>query len=196
MTAILSLMTLVGYAIFLGATLSRLFLFVIFKCLVLKGPRISTPTMVHYFYKSLASIPLHHASAHGTLTMSNRIIVGLRPSLWPSSPLTPVVSTFLSLPLQTACHLNGIAVGILSTWIFNDPPRFHKASVINVVFSALSAILSVAIVFYLRRCNSQKHHETERLLREKGVGTEPGGWDSMEVRRLQGDRHPRFEFTL
>jgi len=33
----------------------------------------------------------------------------------------------------------------------HDSPRFHKASVINIVFTALSSVLSIAIVLYLRR---------------------------------------------
>ncbi|KZV68747.1 MFS general substrate transporter [Peniophora sp. CONT] len=82
--------------------------------------------------------------------------------------------------------------GIVSTWIFTDPPRFHIASSINLAFSLAGAVLALVVMIYLARANKSKRAEVARLEREQ-----PGGaWDSRAERRRLGDRHPRFEFTL
>jgi len=86
--------------------------------------------------------------------------------------------------------------GIVSTWLFTDPPRFHKAASVNLAFS-LSLVASCFIIwFYFRTLNEKRHREVQHLLETQGKGTEPGGWDSLEARRRLGDRHPRFKFTL
>ncbi|KAI0301014.1 MFS general substrate transporter [Multifurca ochricompacta] len=85
---------------------------------------------------------------------------------------------------------------IVSTWLFTDPPRFHKATSINFAFSIGMAATSVCLIVYFKVRNTEKRREVERLLRTQGEGAEKGGWDSAEERRRLGDRHPRFEFTL
>ncbi|ETW77229.1 major facilitator superfamily [Heterobasidion irregulare TC 32-1] len=79
--------------------------------------------------------------------------------------------------------------GIVSTWIFLDPPRFHIACSIDLAFSLGIAACS-------GRWNRAKALAVEELLRDKGDGRKPGGWDSIEERQRLGDRHPRFEYTL
>ena len=86
--------------------------------------------------------------------------------------------------------------GILSSWIFTDPPRFDKATRINLAFSLGMAASSVAILVYFRVRNIEKQREVQRLLQTHGDGAGMGGWDSpAECKRL-GDRHPRFAFTM
>lgn len=86
--------------------------------------------------------------------------------------------------------------GIVSTWIFMDPPRFRVACSIDLAFSlGIAACSGVAMVMF-KRWNRAKALAVEELLRDKGDGRKPGGWDSIEERQRLGDRHPRFEFTL
>ena len=86
--------------------------------------------------------------------------------------------------------------GIVSTWLFTDAPRFHKATSINLTFSLGMAVASVGLILYLRARNAEKHRKVLELLQSDGQGTGDGGWDSPEERRRLGDRHPRFEYTM
>jgi hypothetical protein len=86
--------------------------------------------------------------------------------------------------------------GIVSTWLFTDPPRFHKATSINLSFSLGMAVISAGLIFYLHACNAIKRKEVEQLLQTHGKGIGHGEWDSLEEQKRLGDRHPRFEFTL
>jgi hypothetical protein len=86
--------------------------------------------------------------------------------------------------------------GIVSTWLFTDAPRFHKATCVNLVFSLGMAVASVGLIIYLRARNAGKRRKVLGLLQLDGQGTGDGGWDSPEERRRLGDRHPRFEYTL
>ncbi|EIM82651.1 MFS general substrate transporter [Stereum hirsutum FP-91666 SS1] len=86
--------------------------------------------------------------------------------------------------------------GILSTWIFIDPPRFHIATSINLAFALGMAVVSASLVLYLTRKNHMKRAMVTTLMNEKGLGRGEGEWDSDQERRRLGDRHPRFEYTL
>ena len=86
--------------------------------------------------------------------------------------------------------------GIVSAWLFSDPPRFHKGTSVNLAFSLGMAVVSVGLIFYLRARNAEKRSMVQNLLQLKGQGTGDGGWDSSEERRRLGDRHPRFEYTM
>lgn len=85
--------------------------------------------------------------------------------------------------------------GILSTWLFTGPPRFQKATRINLAFSLGMAVSSVSMMAYFRVRNVRKQREVQQLLQMHGDGTGLGGWDSLAERKRLGDRHPRFEFT-
>ena len=86
--------------------------------------------------------------------------------------------------------------GIVSTWLFTDAPRFHKATCINLAFSLGMAVACVGLILYLRARNAGKRTKVLGLLQSDGQGTGDGGWDSPEERRRLGDRHPRFEYTM
>jgi len=86
--------------------------------------------------------------------------------------------------------------GIVSTWLFTTPPRFHTATCINLAFSLGMAATCAGLIVYFRACNAEKRRGVRRLLQMHGEGTSNGGWDSPEERRRLGDRHPRFEFTM
>ena len=80
--------------------------------------------------------------------------------------------------------------GILSTWIFNDPPRFRKATTINLAFSIGICVLAMVNRVWLVMQNKKK--EGERVRREP---LESEKEEEAERRRL-GDNHPDFIYTL
>ena len=49
-------------------------------------------------------------------------------------------------------------------WLFTDPPSFHKATRINLVFSLGMAASSVGIPIYFRFRNAEKQREVQQLL--------------------------------
>ena len=82
--------------------------------------------------------------------------------------------------------------GIVSTWIFVDPPRFHIASSVNLAASLTGAAICAVLIAYLSIANARKREEIMRLSREQ-----PGGdWNARAQQRRLGDRHPQFKFTL
>ena len=69
--------------------------------------------------------------------------------------------------------------GVLSTWIFNDPPRFRNAIKINLAFSDGECVLA----------------ENKRKEGERAVGQPPEGNEEAEVaQRSHG--HPDSIHTL
>jgi hypothetical protein len=86
--------------------------------------------------------------------------------------------------------------GILSTWLYTDAPRFHKATCINLSFSLGIALASAGLIFYLRSRNAEKRVKVQGLLQLGEQGKEDGKWDSPEEQRRLGDRHSRFEYTM
>ena len=80
--------------------------------------------------------------------------------------------------------------GILSTWIFDDPPRYRKAAKINLAFSFGVCVLAVINRVWLMGQNKKK--EAERARRKPLRSAEE---EEAERRRL-GDDHPEFIYTL
>lgn len=80
--------------------------------------------------------------------------------------------------------------GILSTWIFTDPPRFKKATTINLVFSIGMCALAIVNRVWLMVQNTRKREE--RSHRHPPWNDKE---EEAEKRRL-GDDHPDFIYTL
>ncbi|KAI0301017.1 MFS general substrate transporter [Multifurca ochricompacta] len=137
----------------------------------------------------------HKSADYGALYLQIIGIYGITPCLatWTTNNTQPHYRRATAVAIVLAASSVG---GILSTWLFTDPPRFHKATSINLAFSLGIATTSVCLIVYFKVRNAEKRREVERLLQIQGEGTEKGGWDSAEERRRLGDRHPRFEFTL
>ncbi|KZT42392.1 MFS general substrate transporter [Sistotremastrum suecicum HHB10207 ss-3] len=76
--------------------------------------------------------------------------------------------------------------GILSTWIFNDPPRYAKATKINLAFSVGIAACALGNMLYLRSQNIAK----KKWLAENDEASVEG-----DAKKL-GNRHPNFQYTL
>lgn len=119
--------------------------------------------------------------------------------------LTPCIITWNANNIQphyrraTAVGIGVASVnigGIVSTWLYTDAPRFHKATSINLSFSLGIAVVSTGLIFYFRRRNAERRREIQGLLQPGGQGKGDRGWDSPEERRRLGDRHPRFEYTM
>lgn len=79
--------------------------------------------------------------------------------------------------------------GILSAWIYDDPPRFRKATKINLASSVGMCVLAVVNRVWLVTQNKRK--EGERARRQPLESEE----EEAERRRL-GDTHPDFIYTL
>ncbi|EEB98373.1 hypothetical protein MPER_02129, partial [Moniliophthora perniciosa FA553] len=87
------------------------------------------------------------------------------------------------------------AGGITSTWLFptKEGPKFRKATILDLVFSALIVVLAVVNAVYLSRQNKLKKERREQLLAPYITAEEPDGGQKawMEL----GDRHPDFMYT-
>jgi len=94
-------------------------------------------------------------------------------------------STAVALGLATANF-----GGILSTWIFDDAPRFAKATKINLASSIGICVLAVVNRVWLMVQNKRKERERAR---RQPLGSEEE--EDAERRRL-GDDHPDFIYTL
>ena len=78
--------------------------------------------------------------------------------------------------------------GALSTWIFNDPPRFKKATKVNLAFSIGVCVLVNRV--WLVAQNRRKEGE-------RAVGLSQGGEEAEEAqRRCRGDDRPDIIYTL
>ncbi|KAI0686889.1 MFS general substrate transporter [Cytidiella melzeri] len=110
-------------------------------------------------------------------------------SVWNANNVQPHYRRATSIALAFGVTSSG---GILSTWIFVDPPRFHIATSINLASALTMVAVSAITIFYLSHVNKRKREEVARLEREMPNGE----WDSRRERRGLGDRHPRFEYTL
>ena len=94
-------------------------------------------------------------------------------------------STAVALGLATA-NLGAI----LSTWIFDDPPRFVRATRINLGFSSGLCVLAGVNRVWLMAQNRRKEGERARRQRLRSEEQEEA------VRRRLGDDHPDFIYTL
>ena len=77
--------------------------------------------------------------------------------------------------------------GVLSTWIFDDPPRFRKATMINLAFSIGLCVIALVNRVWLMEENKRKEGRRLPLRSEKE--------EEAERRRL-GDDHSDFIYTL
>jgi hypothetical protein len=181
MAAFCALLAAAGYAIFLGAWCA---------CPVTDAIT-SEPTYI--CFTSLASG--NKSSDYGALFLQIVGTYAIAPCLvtWHTNNVQPHYRRATAVAFGLAIVNVG---GIVSTWLFTDAPRFHKATSINLAFSLGVAVVSVGLILYLRARNAEKRRKVLGLLQSDGQGTGDGGWDSPEERRRLGDRHPRFEYTM
>jgi predicted MFS family arabinose efflux permease len=106
---------------------------------------------------------------------------------WNVNNVQPHYKRSTSIALSLAMANCG---GILSTWIFNDPPRFRKAAKINLAFSFGLCVLAIINRVWLAGKNKRK--QAERAQRKPMRSEEE---EAAEKRRL-GDDHPDFIYTL
>jgi MFS family permease len=111
----------------------------------------------------------------------------------------PAIGTWIVNNVQphykrsTAIALGTVAAnlgGVLSAWIYDDPPRFRKATKINLAFSFGLCVLAIINRVWLAGQNKRK--EGQRAQRQS-LGSEEV--EEAERRRL-GDDHPDFVYTL
>jgi hypothetical protein len=151
----------------------------------------SEPTYIYFI--SLASGDKD--SGYGALFLQIVGIYAIIPCLvtWSANNIQPYYRRATAVVVIVASANVG---GIVSTWLYTDAPRFHKATSINLSFSLGIAVASAGLMFYLRSRNAEKRRKVQGLLQLGKQGKGDGGWDSPEERRRLGDRHPRFEYTM
>jgi hypothetical protein len=61
---------------------------------------------------------------------------------------------------------------LLMTWVYTNPPWFHKATCINLSFFLTIAVISASLIFYFHSHNAEKHKVIQGLqqLGELGKG--------------------------
>ncbi|PPQ76146.1 hypothetical protein CVT26_011796 [Gymnopilus dilepis] len=118
---------------------------------------------------------------------------------------TPVVAAWISNNSEpyyrraTSIALGFIATnagGILSTWLYptKEGPRFHKTTLINLIFTILVIFLAAINAAMLLRMNRQKEISREKILSEFATEKEPDGGVRAWVEL--GDRHPDFRYVV
>ncbi|KAG8849977.1 hypothetical protein FRB96_000582 [Tulasnella sp. 330] len=75
---------------------------------------------------------------------------------------------------------------ILSTWLFNDPPHYHKGTSINLALACAMCVCPIVARTYYDYQNRRKAE-----IRASGQYE-----DTEESRRLLGDAHPSFIYAL
>ncbi|KAG9103803.1 hypothetical protein FRC06_007922 [Ceratobasidium sp. 370] len=80
--------------------------------------------------------------------------------------------------------------GIVSTWIFTNPPRYTVATRLNLAFAAGLCVFAVIIDLYLIDQNRRKAD----VLASPDYGK--NGEDSMAEQKRLGDKHPKFKYIL
>ena len=150
----------------------------------------SGPTYI--FVTSLAS--KNKGNDYGALFLQIMGIYAIIPCLttWITNNIQPHYRRATSVVVLVASANAG---GIVSTWLYTDAPRFHRATSINLSSSLGIAAASAVLIFYFRSRNAGKRRQIQDLLQLDEQGNRDGGWDSPEERRRLGDRHPRFEYT-
>ncbi|KAI0320432.1 MFS general substrate transporter, partial [Amylostereum chailletii] len=77
-------------------------------------------------------------------------------STWNANNVQPHYRRATAVAFAFVCTNLG---GIVSTWIFIGPPRFHVASSINLAFALAMAVLCAGTMGFLRRGNARKRRE-------------------------------------
>ncbi|QRW03728.1 major facilitator superfamily transporter [Ceratobasidium sp. AG-Ba] len=80
--------------------------------------------------------------------------------------------------------------GIVSTWIFTNPPRYTVATRSNLAFAIGLCVFAVIIDIYFILQNRRK----AAILASPDYGK--NGEDSTEEQKRLGDRHPKFMYIL
>jgi len=80
--------------------------------------------------------------------------------------------------------------GIVSTWIFTNPPRYTTATRLNLAFAAGLCLFAVIVDVYLIIQNRRK----AEILASPNYGR--NGEDSAEEQKRLGDKHPKFKYML
>jgi len=128
--------------------------------------------------------PNKHAN-YGALFLQVIGVYGCAPPLvtWVSNNVQPFYKRATAIAFAFVMTNAG---GILSTWIFNDAPRFRLATKLNLSFAIGMTVFSIALDYYLRTENKKKRAQMQA-----------GKFDDTPEERLRlGDKHPLFLYTL
>ncbi|KAG8849976.1 hypothetical protein FRB96_000581 [Tulasnella sp. 330] len=121
-----------------------------------------------------ASVFLQVIGVYGT---SPAVVAWITNNTWPHYKRATMVGFGIGI--------NGTG-SILSTWLFNDAPRYRKGTIINLSLSVTLTAVALATRAYYDGQNRKKV-----AIRASGQFD-----DSEESRKILGDAHPSFTYTL
>ncbi|CAL1713318.1 unnamed protein product [Somion occarium] len=132
--------------------------------------------------------------AYGSLFLSVPGVYATAPiiSAWIANNSEPYYRRATSVALG---FVSTNAGGILSTWSFpsNEGPKFRRATILNMVFSAGLVVGSLINFLYLTRANKIKRQRRSELLARY---TDAEGKCNEKAWIELGDRHPDFIYTI
>lgn len=113
-------------------------------------------------------------------------------SAWTANNFSPHYKRATALAIVFIMSISG---GILSTWIFTDPPRYLRATRINLAFAVCEVVLAGVNVAYLRRVNQTKAAQVQ-VAEQSDEGDEKGGAVAVSEVREVDDRDASFKYCL
>jgi len=142
----------------------------------------------------------HKFTSYGALYLMTAGVSGINPILnaWLANNSEPHYRRATSVALAVLAFNSG---GILSTWSFptKDGPKFHKTTIMNLIFCIIvvvGSLISMAYLSWRNRIKKRPGVRTKMLKEyaaaEKGIADDGGLCAWIEL----GDRHPDFVYTL
>ncbi|KAH9476723.1 putative transporter [Psilocybe cubensis] len=134
-------------------------------------------------------------AAYGAIYLMASGIYGTVPVIaaWISNNSEPYYTRATSIAVGFMATSMG---GILSTWRYptSEGPRFHKTTVMNLIFMIMTIVLAIVNASILSWKNKNKERTRQEVLAPYATESEPDGgvraWVDL------GDRHPDFRYTL
>ncbi|EJD46520.1 MFS general substrate transporter [Auricularia subglabra TFB-10046 SS5] len=114
-------------------------------------------------------------------------------SAWTANNFSPHYKRATALAVVFIMSISG---GILSTWIFTDPPRYLRATRINLAFSVCEVVLAGVNVAYLRHVNKTKAARVAQSAEPSDDGDEKGGAVTVSEVKEVDDRDASFKYCL
>ncbi|KZW00973.1 MFS general substrate transporter [Exidia glandulosa HHB12029] len=121
-------------------------------------------------------------------------------SAWAANNFSPHYKRATALAVVV---IMSVAGGLLSTWIFTDPPHYARATRINLAFAVGEAVFALLNIAYLRRKNQEKAQmiksSAPQEVSDGGEADSKGaeGFEERVGRSVEvNDRDPEFVYCL
>lgn len=107
--------------------------------------------------------------------------------------------TLISWFLRVSSKPLSSLIGIVSVWLYNDPPRYKKATTLNIAFS-VGVIFLICLNMALLRRKNKRRAASMKEISESGtaMATELGIRSDSEStsEKFEGNLHPTFVYSL